>query len=173
MHKTSDKAPRRSRGFFRASGLVESRIRKVGETRGFEVARLVTHWPEVVGADFARIARPVDVSYGRGSFGATLTVLTTGAKAPMLQMRLGELKERVNACYGYAAIRHIRITQTAPVGFAEGQAEFSPAPAQAPAAPDPAARQAASQAAAPVQDTALRRALEDLGTHVLSRNKQN
>ena len=46
----------------------------------------------------------------------------------MVQMQLPKLRERVNACYGYNAISRILLTQTAPTGFAEGQAEFAPAP---------------------------------------------
>ena len=161
---------RRMKGFERASSLVASRIRTAGESRGFAVARLLTHWAEVAGPDIARIARPVDVTYGRGGLGATLTLLTTGAEAPMLEMQKETLRERVNACYGYAAISRIRITQTAATGFAEGRAAFDPAPRQypdqAPVTPEVA------RAAAEVQDTALRDALERLGANVLSHSKR-
>ncbi|MEM7719653.1 MAG: DUF721 domain-containing protein, partial [Pseudomonadota bacterium] len=102
---------RRKRGFERASALASERIRSASESRGFAVARLLTHWAEIVGPDVAKIARPVDISYGRG-FGATLTVLTTGAQAPMLEMEKERLRDRVNACYGYAAVQKVRITQT-------------------------------------------------------------
>lgn len=168
---TGAKPPRRKRGFEHASGLLAARIREAGESRGFAVSRLLTHWAEIAGADIAGIARPVNVSYARGGFGATLTVLTTGAQAPMLEMQKEALRERVNACYGYAAITRIRITQTAPTGFADGQVAFAPAPRRAPQ-PDPAARSAAQAAAAPVTDEALRRALESLGENVLSRKRQ-
>ena len=46
-------------GFKRTYGLLESRIRKAGEARGFAVSRLLTHWDEVAGADIAAMARPV------------------------------------------------------------------------------------------------------------------
>ncbi len=161
---------RRMKGFERASSLVASRIRTAGESRGFAVSRLLTHWAEVAGPDIARIARPVDVTYGRGGLGATLTLLTTGAEAPMLEMQKETLRERVNACYGYAAISRIRITQTAATGFAEGRAAFDPAPRhhpnQAPVTPE------AARTAAEVQDTALRDALERLGANVLSHSKR-
>lgn len=163
---------RRKRGFERTAGLLEAQIRKVGEKRGFAVSRLLTHWADIVGEDMARIARPVKVGYGKGAFGATLTVLTTGAQAPMLAMQKEQLREKVNACYGYAAIARILITQTAPTGFAEGQAEFAPAP-RPDHVPDPAAMRAAQAAAAPVRDDTLRHALEALGQNVLSRNKSN
>ena len=170
--KPNGKNARRTRGFERASGLVASRIRKASESRGFAESRLLTHWAEIVGEAVAQIARPVNVSYARGGFGATLTLLTTGANAPMLQMQTEKLKERVNACYGYAAIRHIRITQTAPTGFAEGQAQFAPAPSAKPA-PDPKAQAEAREVAAPVEDDGLRQALETLAANVLTRNKHS
>jgi hypothetical protein len=164
--------PRRMRGFERAAGLLQTRIREAGEARGFAVSRLLTHWAEIVGADTAAVARPVNVSHARGGFGATLTVLTTGAQAPMLEMQKETIRERVNACYGYAAIQRVRITQTAPTGFAEGQVAFTPAPKTAAATQDPALRRQAEAAAAPVTDDGLRRALEALGQNVLSRHRQ-
>ena len=51
-------AHRRIRGFEATSGLLRDQIRKVGESRGFAVARLLTHWPEIAGEDMARITRP-------------------------------------------------------------------------------------------------------------------
>ena len=149
-------------GFSRAAALMQTRIRSASEKRGFAVTRLLTHWAEVVGAATAQIATPVNVSYGKGGMGATLTLLTTGAQAPMLQTDLPRIQKRVNACYGYAAIARIRITQTAPTGFAEGQANFAPAPKQPPPAP-PVITDAARAVAAPVNDESLRHALESLG----------
>lgn len=160
---------RRKRGFERASALASGGIRSASESRGFAVARLLTHWSEIVGSDIARIARPVEISYGRG-FGATLTVLTTGAQAPMLEMERDRLRDRVNACYGYSAVQKVRITQTASTGFAEGRAGFDPAPKRHPhMAPITAdARRAASK----VKDVDLREALEKLGANVLSPAKR-
>jgi len=174
MSRQFTKTPRRMRGFERTSGLLQNRIRQAGEKRGFAVARLLTHWAEIVGEETARIARPVKVGYGQGGFGATLTVLTTGAQAPMLQADLPRIRERVNACYGYAAITRVRITQTAPTGFAEGQVSFAPAPTLLPGAQpkeNPVVRDAARKAVAPVADDRLRQALERLGENILSRSK--
>jgi hypothetical protein len=86
-------------------------------------------------------------------------------------MELPRIRDRVNACYGYAAIARITITQTAPTGFAEGQAEFTPAPPPPPAAPDPAIRAAAAASAGGVQDESLRRALARLAENILNRRK--
>lgn len=162
-----------TRGFKRGGTLLGAQIRKVSESRGFAVSRVLTHWPEIAGAAIADIARPVDVSFGRQGFGATLTVLTTGAQAPMLEMHKETLRERVNAAYGYNAIARIRITQTAPTGFAEGQASFDHRPAKPKdTPPDPAATRAAADLTRPVGDDGLRNALEALARNVLSRPKR-
>lgn len=169
---------RRSRGFERAASLVAPRIRAAGEGRGFAVSRLLTHWEEVVGPEIAALARPVRVTYGprrreagtageeAGGFGATLTLLAAGAAAPLVQMRLPEIRARVNACYGYAAISHVRVTQTSAEGFAEAQAPFVPPAAATP--PEVAAK--AEAAAAPIADPGLRDALARLGRNVMSRS---
>lgn len=159
--------------FTRAAKLLEGQIRRAGESRGFAVTRLLTHWTEIVGEDIARIARPVDVSYGRQGMGATLSVLTTGAQAPMLEMQKERLREKVNAVYGYNAISRIRITQTAPTGFAEGQADFSHAPKKRPdPASDPVVIRDAATVAQGVGDENLRAAIENLARNVLTKSKQ-
>lgn len=158
----------RRRGFEPAFGLMKDSVRVAGESRGFAVARLLTHWAEVAGSEMAGKTRPVKISYGKGGMGATLTLLVKAAEAPMVQMALPVLKERVNAVYGYAAINHIHLTQTAPTGFAEGQAEFIPSPTVS-VQPDPAVRARAEEAADGVADPALRTALEQLAQNILTR----
>ncbi len=163
----------RGRGFARAGRLVEARVREAGASRGFAVTRLLTHWAEIAGQEIAAIARPVEVSYGRSGMGATLTLLTTGAHAPILEMQKERLRERVNAAYGYAAISRIRITQTAPTGFAEGQADFAPAPVKPtkgrPHQPIGERRARAAQVVEGVENEALKAALETLGANILAR----
>ena len=159
-----------TRGFSRASTLMQGRIRKASEERGFAVTRLLTHWAEVVGDATAQIATPVNVSYGKGGMGATLTLLTTGAQAPMLEMQKEQIREKVNACYGYRAISRVRITQTAPTGFAEGRVAFAAAP-KVKKAPDPAVQSAAKTLSENIQSEDLRAALAALGENVLSKQK--
>lgn len=162
--------PATTRGFTRAASLLQSRIRRVGESRGFAVSRLLTRWEEIAGADIAAVARPVKVSYSQGGFGATLTLLTTGAHAPVLEMQKERLRARVNAAYGYNAIARLRITQTAPEGFAEAQAAYA-GPGPRSRAPDPEAAREAARLAEPVADDGLREALETLARNVLSRGR--
>ncbi len=171
MKRADQRRNSTTRGFKRTSNLLGERIRKAGESRGFAVSRLLTHWEEIAGADIAAVARPVKIGYARGGFGATLTVLTTGAQAPLLEMQKERLRERVNAVYGYNAIARVQITQTAPTGFAEGQAQFTPPKPAADPAMAPETRRLAAETAAPVQNDDLRDALERLGRNVLSRNR--
>lgn len=160
--------PKPTYGFAQASSLLTARIRVAGEARGFAVTRLLTHWSEIVGDAVARVARPVNVSYGRTGFGATLTILTTGAQAPMIEMQKDQIRDKVNACYGYRAISRVRITQTAPTGFAEGQAVFVAAPPMI-VPPDPAITALAEKAASGVENTELRLALAALAANVLTK----
>ena len=164
----SPSADHRMRGFEPAFGLMKDAVRSAGESRGFAVARLLTHGAEAVGEDMARKTRPVKVGYGKGGMGATLTLLVRAAEAPMVQMALPQLKDRVNAVYGYAAISHIHLTQTAATGFAEGQAEFTPAPKPVKPA-DPATTAKAQAVAEGVTDPSLRSALEQLAQNILTR----
>ena len=163
---------RRSFGFRRADTLLQGRIRDASASRGFAQSRVLTQWAEIAGPQIAQIARPVEISYGRGGMGATLVLLTIGAHAPMLEMETPKLRERVNAVYGYNAVSRIRITQTAPTGFAEGQAVFSPATPsiRSPDAAPAEVRAQAAQQVAPIGDPGLREALERLATHVITKN---
>lgn len=169
----SQSAPiqRRGRGFRQAGGLVARDVVRASQGRGFAVTRLLTQWREVAGPAVADVALPLRVSYASGGLGATLTLLVRGADAPVVQAQVPQIIERVNACYGYAAISRIVLTQTAPDGFAEGRTPFEPPPHPGPAPEIPAdAKRAASATVAPVRDESLRRALEALGANVLSRD---
>lgn len=161
------------RGFEPVSLLTQGAIRQAAGQRGFAVARLLTHWPEIVGEDLARLCRPVRMSHGTG-MGATLVLLTTGPHAPMLEMRAPAIREAVNACFGYHAVARISLTQTAATGFSEGQAQFSPAPASAAASasrpvPSSQTEAAADQVVAGVSDPRYRASLRALAISILSR----
>lgn len=159
------------KGFARAGTLVQSRVRKASEGRGFAETRLLTHWAEIVGKDIAATTRPVTVTFAKGGGGGTLTLLTTGALAPMIEMQKEMIREKVNACYGYAAIARVRITQTAASGFADGRVAFDHAPKKDDRAPSAETTRAAQDVAAGVASDDLRLALERLGTNVLNKTR--
>jgi hypothetical protein len=167
-------APKRTTyGFVQTGGILGRQIRKVSEKRGFAESRVLTQWAEIAGEAVAAITRPVKVSYGREGLGATLTLLCKGADAPMLQMQIPQVISRVNACYGYAAIARIRITQTSATGFSE----------DAPAYRGEAEKSAGllsnedvahvEQTVRDIGDTELKQALANLGENIMSRSKTN
>ncbi len=160
------KLPRAKAGFRRASSYLKRHIQSGSESRGFAVSRLLTGWEEIAGAKLAKSARPVSIDHGRGGFGATLTLLCSGANAPLVEMQKDQLKERINACYGYSAISRIRITQTSATGFAEPAASYDPGPKR----PDPEHKARAEDTARAIEDPGLRSALSALGASVLSKS---
>jgi hypothetical protein len=173
MQKTLGPYVKRQSGFQRTSALVEKKLRAVGESRGFVITRLLTHWSDIVGTQVSNISIPVKVSYAQKGFGATLVILTTGAQAQMLEMQLPVIREKVNACYGYNAIARIRITQTAPVGFSEGQLQFpnkEVKEAEPASCPDTAIKVAAI--AETIKDDELRAALSAFGKNILKNKKR-
>jgi hypothetical protein len=169
-HKSPTKlaSKRGRRGFMQTGGILGNQIRKASEKRGFAETRLLTHWSEIAGESVARVAQPVKVNYSRQGIGATLTLLCTGANAPMLQMQLPQIKERVNGCYGYNAISRIQLTQTAPTGFAEPSSRFEHKPAKRTVSPQQKAQLTAT--VCDVGDDGLRQALAALGENILSKS---
>src|SRR3990167_11197317 len=89
------RSQRRTRGLEAASGLLKDRVRVAGESRGFAVARLLTHWTEIAGEQMAAITRPVKVGYGREGMGATLTLLGQAAHAPVGERGVPRPEERL------------------------------------------------------------------------------
>lgn len=170
VRPTATKYTRHGRGFEAASKLLRDRIRVAGEARGFAVSRLLTHWPEIIGADLARLSRPVKVGYGRGGLGATLTLLVEGAAAPIVDMNREKIREKVNACYGYNAISKVILTQTASTGFAQGKAQFGADPTVSAPVPSAEIKAEAAAAARDCHDSSLRSALELLAQNVLMKS---
>ena len=102
----------KSYGFKMVSSFLKNETKKVTETRGFTVTKVLTHWEEIVGSRIASISIPVKVGHQTRALGSTLTILCLGAHAPMLQMMLPEIRDKVNSVYGYSAISRVLITQT-------------------------------------------------------------
>lgn len=158
-------------GFRRGRAILPPRVRSIAASRGVDVARLLSNWRELVGGEIAEICRPVGVDGGRGGLDATLTILSSGARAPELDMQRETIRERINAACGRAAIGRVRITQSAAAGVFGAQppkAEPKPAPA-----PDPAAARMAAQMVPQSGDAELRACLEELALNVIRRRHAN
>lgn len=158
-------------GFRRGRAILPPQVRRIAASRGIDLARLLSNWRELVGAEIAEICRPVGVDGGRGGLGATLTILSSGARAPELDMQREAIRERINAACGRAAIGRVRITQSDAAGVLGAQppeAEPKPVPA-----PDRAAARMAAQMVPQSGDAELRACLEELALNVISRSRRN
>jgi len=149
-----------------ATGILDPLMRK---RAGISID-LVQSWEEIVGETLASRTRPERISWPRRHDEddpfepATLVVACEGTMALRLQHQTAEVIGRANAFLGFAAIGRIRIVQK-PVR----QAGPPPKPSLRPLTDGETARVAS--AVAPIEDGALREALERLGRSVLASRK--
>jgi len=86
------------------------------------LGRLVTRWPEVVGADLADKAQPVKIRYykkkpGQKRASASLDIAASTADATLLHYRKDLILERINRIFGdkwITAIRFVPMSSNAP-----------------------------------------------------------
>jgi hypothetical protein len=129
--------------------------------QGFASTDLVTHWPEIVGAEIAAHAQPMRLNWPRGQAeeaeAATLVLRVEGPAALEIQHLAGVIVERVNRFFGWRAVRRIAIRQ----------APLARRPARPPpAAPDAAQVRRIADALPKIADDGLRGALARLGAAV-------
>ncbi len=100
--------------------LIPRLTRPAFERYGFATAQLITDWPEVVGKQLARKCRPTRLKWpklpGAGTAdgprpGATLHLQVAPAFALEIQYASAQIRERINAYFGYRAVAEIRLTQ--------------------------------------------------------------
>jgi hypothetical protein len=134
--------------------------------RGFAEAGLITEWPAIVGAEVARMSRPLQLAFRKGERkGGVLTIQCGGAAALELQHLKPQILERINSHFGYAAIAELRFKQgAAPIDPAAGRrsrTDSKPA--------SPADRAAVAAALAGVKDGEIKERLERLGLAIRRR----
>ncbi len=94
--------------------LTRTAFRNTVGGRGFAEAGLLTDWPAVVGAEVARMSRPVQLAFPRGERkGGVLTIQCGGAAALELQHLKPQILDRINTHFGYGAVTEIRFRQGA------------------------------------------------------------
>lgn len=76
---------------------------------GFADPTLVLRWPDIVGREVARVARPIRLT--RGASGGVLTVLSEPAAALFLQHESRMLCERINTYLGQETVARLRFVQ--------------------------------------------------------------
>jgi len=115
MAKSDENVPRRNaptRLSAELPGLTRTAFRNTLGGRGFAEAGLITEWAAVVGADIARVSRPMQLAFPRGERkGGVLTIACGGAAALELQHLKPQILDRVNTHFGYGAVSEIRFKQ--------------------------------------------------------------
>lgn len=79
---------------------------------GFVQSSVVTRWPEIVGAQHARISRPESIRFGQGQrANGILELVVASGFAPLIDQIVPEIILRVNRFFGYNAVSRIKIRQ--------------------------------------------------------------
>jgi hypothetical protein len=159
-------------GIKAVGSFVPTLTRKAFEKYGFSAATLITDWPAIAGRELAAYTAPERLRWprgpapadedggegnGKGRPGATLVLRVDGGRSLEVQHGARQIIERINAYFGYAAVRELRIVQ-APLGA--GSAGAPGRPALRPA-PPPLTHEVAG-----IADPALRQALARLGAGI-------
>jgi hypothetical protein len=137
--------------------------------RGLGQMSLVADWPDIVGADVARYAQPVQMQWPpRGArqdpnavAPATLVLRVDPAFALEAQHAAPIIVQRVNAHLGWRCVGR--------VAFRQGPLAETRRPRRAPPAPSEAARERAAALAAPIADDELRQAVARLGARAIDK----
>lgn len=157
--------PRRGRGPRVLSSTLPRIAGRAFRRRGFSETRVVTDWPEIVGAELARGVTPERLSFPRGQqAGGTLHLRASGPLALELRHLEPLVIERINRYFGYGAVARLAIVQ---------------GPVSVPRRRRPPARReldadeskALEKRLESIEDADLRRSLDRLGRSVLGRQK--
>lgn len=133
---------------------------------------LLGAWPEIAGESFADCTKPEAIKWPprpahalgeqTGFAPGVLTVACEGARAVFFMHALDEIRQRINAFFGFPAIGRIRVVQkpVEPIG---------PARRPPPATLAPDERRHLDAMLGAIEDPRLKRALERLGREVIAR----
>lgn len=130
--------------------------------QGFASTGIITHWPDIVGAEIADHAEPMRMIWPRRVHEddpepATLVLRVEGPVALEIQHLSGVIIEKVNRFFGWRAVGRIQIRQ-APLARRNAKAPSK--------APDPAVVARLAAGMADIADDDLRGALARLGAAV-------
>ena len=77
---------------------------------GFVQHSVVSRWSEIVGERYARVSAPESIRFPQGKRSdGVLSLVVSGAHAPMMQHIGPEIMERVNRFFGYPAVGRLAI----------------------------------------------------------------
>ena len=79
---------------------------------GFVQSAIVSRWKDIVGERYARVSAPESIRFPVGKKqDGVMTVVVTGAHAPMMMHVAPEILERANRFFGYSAVAKVVIRQ--------------------------------------------------------------
>ncbi len=138
---------------------LEGITRPIFSKRGFSNAAIAKEWPTIVGAQLAAQSQPEKLTFPTGKKGDGTLHLRIASGSLALEMQHLEplLLERINGYFGYKAI--IRLT------YIQGPVwkPSAPTPPPPPRPLAPGEEEILSRLLGPIEDDALRGALETLG----------
>ena len=77
---------------------------------GFVQHSVVSRWAEIVGERYAEVSAPESIRFPPGQRAeGVLSLVVSGAHAPMMQHIAPEIVERVNRFFGYTAVARLHI----------------------------------------------------------------
>lgn len=90
--------------------LLPDLLKPIAQKRGFREASLLVEWDKVVGAEYARVLRPVKISHARSEpYEAVLYAEAEPHRALELQYNALHILDRINTYFGCRAITTLKI----------------------------------------------------------------
>lgn len=131
--------------------------------QGIARSELVTRWSDIVGADIAKMARPLRIKAGaRGQTGPTLVLGTLPKAGLILQHLEPDIINRINTFFGQTLIQHIALIE---------RRALPPVRALKPAAAPQESPISAAPGVDRVQNSRLQMALNRLHHHINADNQ--
>lgn len=100
-------------------------VQPVFKARGLMEGKIITHWSQIVGERFARLAVPEKIVFSKGKKDeGTLYLSVTSSSSLLIHYAQGLILEHVNTFFGYKAISKIQMNH----GFTPAKVETEKAP---------------------------------------------
>jgi len=85
-------------------------VNPIFKARGLMEGKIITHWPQIVGERFSRLALPEKITFPKGNKGeGTLYLSVTSSSALLIHYAQGLILEHVNTFFGYKAIAKLQM----------------------------------------------------------------
>ena len=112
MTKKSQPVERRTRRPQSVARVIDRVLAKSLRRNGFAHSEILTRWSTIVGEELAAVSCPEELRFAPHNHGAgVLTVRVAGAAALEFQHRQPAIMERINAFFGFRAVRQLRLKQ--------------------------------------------------------------